>query len=383
MLKFVTGALQEGTFFRGKLHGEKCKWKLESGQVYLGNFVHGVITSGELRTAEFTYEGEFNERGQAHGVGRQEHHATTPKLIFRGHWAHGSLVTGQCHTEDGQPIDWQNNPEAQDQLNSKPQQVLSSYMRSKLDEARSNEHEASKRFFEDADTQFKNTGKRPDAIDLGYEAGPIRTAKIQQEQAAKSVDSRDRARSRAEVAAQELAEQQEKLKKAFDEKQKRGAASSLQMEKNKFFNTESEKVDLASGGSMRVMTTTSESENEGEIGSGTSASAADDISNWHLARAAMIQQRGKQLSTADTIEDQFERFKLMKKQKKQQQQEQNQQSVDKEASLGQNRLSGDEEDLVLDPTPEEAYVTSGEQRLRVDGNEPFVSAAIKTHLKRD
>lgn len=425
VLKFATGAVQEGTFFRGKLHGDKCKWRLESGQVYLGNFVHGVITSGELRTPEFTYEGEFNERGQAHGVGRQEHHATTPRLIFKGHWASGSLVTGQCHTEDGQPIDWQNNSAMQDQLSTKSQQVMQSYIRSKFDEARSSQHEADRRFAEDSDVAYSKTGKRPDPIDLGYETGPVKAAKMQQEKSAKVSQQEGVTRARAVSEAEELAKQEAMLKKAFDENQKRqfGATSqsSSVLPPKSPFDLATEKFNEFSGGSMRVVSSssgTSDNEND-KTESGPSTISAEDIVNWDLARSSLIKQRGKQMATSDTIGDQFERFKLKKAGENNTQQQNkkklnitnfsksksqlsDQQEEDfvlddgdnnhdellsadvlkKTKNLGRSRFqdAGDaDEDVVVEPISKDA-LSAKPDRMRVDGNEPFVGVAAKNNI---
>eukprot|EP00759_Apiculatamorpha_spiralis_P052861 PhF_6_TR6039/c0_g1_i1/m.8726 len=70
-MKLPNGAYLEGNFFRGKLHGHG-KMKLENGYVYIGEFVHGTIMSGELRTPEYNYEGQFGPGGLPQGNGRSE-----------------------------------------------------------------------------------------------------------------------------------------------------------------------------------------------------------------------------------------------------------------------------------------------------------------------
>lgn len=389
------------------------------------------ITSGELRTAEFTYEGEFNERGQAHGVGRQEHHATTPKLIFKGHWASGSLVTGQCHTEDGQPIDWQNNSAAQDQLSSKPQQVMQSYIKSKLEDARAAHGEADKRFAEDADISYSKTGKRPDSIDLGYETGPVKAAKMQQYQTARVGDQQETNRARASSAAEDLSKQEQMLKKAFDENQKREfnrlsgnkQGQGMAAAASSSFNLETEKFNEVTGGSLKVFSSpasaTGDDENEHDNNSNSnnnSTISAEDIANWDIARKEMLKQRGKQMTTSDTIGDQFERFKLKKNKSsetksqkkrniteffsKQNNQQQYQSSSTEEGdeffvdddlmspdvlkktkNVGKSRfqnLEDADEDVVVEPVSKDV-LSEKPDKLRVDGNEPFVGVAAKNN----
>ena len=122
-LEFHSGAVHEGSFFRGKLHGDKGKMKLENGDVYLGSFVDGRITKGELRTATYTHEGSFNEFGQAEGPGVQFRLDVSPKLTFEGMWTAGVLWEGRCVSEHGEVVDTVTGPIA-DQLHSRAERTM-------------------------------------------------------------------------------------------------------------------------------------------------------------------------------------------------------------------------------------------------------------------
>lgn len=45
--------------------------KLNNGYVYVGEFFDGHIRTGTLYTPTYTYEGQFNDHGKAHGEGQQ------------------------------------------------------------------------------------------------------------------------------------------------------------------------------------------------------------------------------------------------------------------------------------------------------------------------
>lgn len=115
-LTFHTGAEQEGTFFNGMLHGRNCRQRLESGFIYVGDFEEGRIKRGELFTPTYTYDGQFNEDGRAHGEGVQTYLAATPKLVFTGMWMDGNLTRGICHDEDGNPVDYMNDTDLQKEV---------------------------------------------------------------------------------------------------------------------------------------------------------------------------------------------------------------------------------------------------------------------------
>lgn len=111
ILTFASGAVQEGTFYRGKLHGHACRLKLESGFLYVGEFNMGICKKGQLYTPTYHYDGEFSDDGRANGEGTQTFLAATPKLIFTGLWVDGNLSRGTCTDEDGNPVDWVDNHE--------------------------------------------------------------------------------------------------------------------------------------------------------------------------------------------------------------------------------------------------------------------------------
>ena len=104
-LTFDNGGYQHGTFYRGKLHGTDCVSRLPNGYMYRGDFLAGVIHRGELRAPTYIYEGEFNESGAAHGMGRMEKIDVYPKLIFEGSFQCGMCTNGHCTDEHGQAID--------------------------------------------------------------------------------------------------------------------------------------------------------------------------------------------------------------------------------------------------------------------------------------
>ena len=115
-LSFHTGAEQEGTFFNGMLHGGNCRQRLESGFLYVGEFEEGMIKRGQLYSPTYTYDGQFNKDGRAHGEGVQTYLAATPKLVFTGMWMDGNLTRGICHDEDGNPVDYLNDTDLQKEV---------------------------------------------------------------------------------------------------------------------------------------------------------------------------------------------------------------------------------------------------------------------------
>ena len=175
-LEYSNGAVHEGTFFRGKLHGNDCKMRLANGFVYLGTFADGVIRNGELRSPTFTYEGDFDDNGMAHGKGRAEQLAIDPKLIFLGDWIGGRFVSGAVHDEDGSPVDFKNSPDLESQLFTKEQVVRDRYMESKMREGVARLREKELAFDEDATIRQRETGVRPDQVGLGYDGGPSSSA---------------------------------------------------------------------------------------------------------------------------------------------------------------------------------------------------------------
>lgn len=174
-LTFSTGAEQEGTFFNGKLHGTDCKMKLEGGFVYVGDFMDGQIHRGTLYTPTYTYEGEFNEHGRAHGEGAQTYLINEPRLTFTGIWNNGALVRGACVDEYGCAVDWQNNSELQAKVLGGPtgdgaQSVaVNSYCGAKLKEADQMHRDMQRSYVEDATAVAQATGRYPTKMDLGYE----------------------------------------------------------------------------------------------------------------------------------------------------------------------------------------------------------------------
>lgn len=174
-LVFSTGAEQEGTFLNGKLHGSECKMKLEGGFVYVGEFMDGQVRRGTLYTPTYTYEGEFNEHGRAHGEGAQTYLINEPRLIFTGIWNNGALVRGVCVDEYGCTVDWQNNSELQAKVlggsngNGEQSMAVNSYCGAKLKEADQMHHDMQRSYVEDAETVAQSTGRYPTKMDLGYE----------------------------------------------------------------------------------------------------------------------------------------------------------------------------------------------------------------------
>lgn len=180
-LVFVdTGAEQEGTFRNGKLHGSNCKMKLPSGYVYVGDFLDGHIRYGKLFTPTYTYEGEFNEHGRAHGTGVQTYLIQEPRLIFTGIWNQGAMIQGSVADEYGVPVDWRNDHETQrnilgngDLQEGEEHIAMNSYCSAKLKEADILHREMQKSYAEDAAKVEKSTGHFPSKMDLRYE-GSIR-----------------------------------------------------------------------------------------------------------------------------------------------------------------------------------------------------------------
>eukprot|EP00796_Vickermania_ingenoplastis_P012978 gene12978-8829_t len=177
-LVFATGAEQSGTFRRGKLHGKECKMKLEGGFVYIGEFLDGVVRYGKLFTPTYTYEGEFNEHGRAHGTGTQTYLTQDPKLIFTGIWESGAMVRGQVADEFGTPVDWQNDHAAQSSIYGDgdaelgaERVALNSFCSSKVAEAHAMREEMHRSYAEDAAAVSRATGKFPSRMDLRYEGG--------------------------------------------------------------------------------------------------------------------------------------------------------------------------------------------------------------------
>ncbi|CCW59791.1 unnamed protein product [Phytomonas sp. EM1] len=205
-LVFASGGEQEGTFFKGKLHGVNCKMKLDGGFVYVGEFLDGNIRSGTLYTSTYTYEGEFNEHGRAHGEGTQTYLNNDPRLSFTGIWNNGALVRGTCVDEYGTPVDWQENHDLQQRVLSDTAQsdgeectAMHSYCLSKLKEADQMHKQMNQSYVQDAETVRKQTGKYPSKTDLGYESG-LRHEIAASEQSSKK-QMEDVARSREAFAA--------------------------------------------------------------------------------------------------------------------------------------------------------------------------------------
>ncbi|KAG5506381.1 hypothetical protein JKF63_05884 [Porcisia hertigi] len=174
-LVFATGAVQEGTFFHGKLHGSDCKMKLDGGFVYVGEFLDGQIRRGTLYTPTYTYEGEFNDHGRAHGEGAQTYLINEPRLTFTGIWSNGALVRGVCVDEYGGTVDWQNNNELQAKVlggvtgKGDDNVGLNSYCSARMKEAAQMHSDMQRSYAEDADAVAQSTGRFPTKMDLGYE----------------------------------------------------------------------------------------------------------------------------------------------------------------------------------------------------------------------
>jgi hypothetical protein len=173
-LVFANGATQEGTFFDGGLHGENCTMRLEGGFVYVGSFVDGKIKRGMLYTPTYTYDGEFDDQGKAHGEGTQIHLASSPKLTFTGIWHHGNLIRGTCVDEHGAPVDWQDRHDLQeavldDDVDRKGALQVQKLCETKLKEADMMHRAYQQAYVHDADKIQKESGVRPSKHDLGYE----------------------------------------------------------------------------------------------------------------------------------------------------------------------------------------------------------------------
>lgn len=173
-LEYATGAVLEGQFRNGKLHGADGKMKLESGWIYLGTFDDGVITDGELRTPMYTYEGKFSASGKAHGEGTQIQLVTEPRLIFTGIWVEGQMAQGTVADEYGAPVDYQNRPDLQEKIKPAEDIAVENFLGTKIQEARGQHKQRESDYLEDAQAVLQETGKFPSKADLGYEASSIR-----------------------------------------------------------------------------------------------------------------------------------------------------------------------------------------------------------------
>ena len=127
------GAYLEGSFFQGKLHGNG-RMRLENGYVYSGSFLHGVLPQGELRTAEYTYEGQLSPQGLPQGVGRSEQLQVSPRLVFEGFWENGRVVSGTCKDEHGTPVDFLNRPDLQKAFGSDEDFMMNEYCMAKQED---------------------------------------------------------------------------------------------------------------------------------------------------------------------------------------------------------------------------------------------------------
>lgn len=200
-LVFSTGALQEGTFFHGKLHGADCKMKLDGGFVYVGDFLDGQIRRGTLYTPTYTYEGEFNEHGRAHGEGAQTYLINEPRLTFTGIWSNGALVRGVCVDEYGGTVDWQNNSELQAKViggvtgNGEETVALNSYCSARMKEAAQMHGDMQRSYAEDAATVAQATGRYPTKMDLGYEGSIAHESAAVQEAQQQQMQSMERSRA--------------------------------------------------------------------------------------------------------------------------------------------------------------------------------------------
>jgi hypothetical protein len=173
VLRMTSGAVHEGTFFRGQLHGANCKLRLESGHLYTGEFNGGRIRSGELRTPTFTYEGDFNEQGMAEGEGRAEYLTMDPRIIFTGRWVAGSMTEGSVADEFGTPVDFHNNPELRKEVHGVTDADLAvdAEARETLRDSQQRFREMQSGFVRDAERTRDATGRAVDKVDLGYELG--------------------------------------------------------------------------------------------------------------------------------------------------------------------------------------------------------------------
>jgi hypothetical protein len=325
-IEFTSGAVQDGTFARGRLHGPQCKWRLESGVVYLGAFTQGVITSGELRTATYTYEGEFNERGQAHGIGRQEQHATQPKLIFTGRWNQGTMIEGQCADEFGSPVDWRNAPQLHEQLMRPEDRVTGSYMEARLAETRQRMQETQTHIAQDVEAARSERGQaNADAFTLGYEAGPLTSQRLATANAQREGELQRAAAERAKAEAADLARRQ------------MPATGARVSGDGPAATDDASSVDAVDA-------------------------AAPLISHLPLAHAERLRQRSQQMLQGDRMEEQFERFKLRSRK-----------SEPATAPTAASPSSvGADDDVFVDDA--EAPVPPQRPRmLRAEGNEVFVS----------
>nr|CCC89268.1 conserved hypothetical protein [Trypanosoma congolense IL3000] len=207
-LVFATGAEQEGTFFAGKLHGSDCKMKLDGGFVYVGEFVDGCIRRGQLFTPTYTYDGEFNEQGRAHGEGTQTYLVNEPRLLFTGIWNSGALVRGTCNDEYGNPVDWQDNHELQAKVfgeeGGDSAVAMNCYGSAKLKDAEKLYREMGNSYVRDAEEVSRESGRFPSKMDLGYE-GSIRHEQAAFERASRqSVEDARNLRKSFETKAEDL-----------------------------------------------------------------------------------------------------------------------------------------------------------------------------------
>jgi len=170
-LAFQSGEVMDGTFRCGALHGTDCSMKLSGGFVFTGEFVDGHIRRGTLRSSLYTYEGEFDEQGKAHGEGIQIFLAASKKLYFSGHWFHGVLREGSCKDEDGFPIDYRSDSDAQNAITGGFPEKLATgeYFKAKKRETDTLFREMNKSYVEDAKRVEESTGHFPSKYELGYE----------------------------------------------------------------------------------------------------------------------------------------------------------------------------------------------------------------------
>lgn len=170
VIDFTSGARQEGTFVRGQLHGPDNKMRLESGHHYTGDFVDGRIQSGTLRTATFTYEGDFNEQGMAEGIGRAEYLTMDPRVIFTGRWTMGKMTEGQCEDEYGNPVDYMSQPELRMEVENVGPAAMAAdaASRESLANARQNFRSMNDSYVRDSE-RAAQAGRPSSKMDLGYE----------------------------------------------------------------------------------------------------------------------------------------------------------------------------------------------------------------------
>jgi hypothetical protein len=224
-LTFNSGAYMEGTFFKGRLNGPDNKVRLDNGDMYIGDFLDGRIRRGELRTATFNYEGEFDEHGMPDGPGRKESLDCYPKIISTGRWVHGQMLFGSSEDEFGNAVDYLGEDRAQ--LSSRDpvkdakraeernrSNALLTLMKAVVQDANQAEADRETEYHKSAQETYEQSGRYPREEEIGFQPSDptksddaqIRRQNRQEEFVGRFAEHRKEANERIDTIAKELDE---------------------------------------------------------------------------------------------------------------------------------------------------------------------------------